>query len=288
MNNKIWKWVAASGAAALGLGMMALQKNILEEGFDASGLLLMDNPGLWILWAMTVVFLVGTAVLAWSLGEGGSFEEHFPPCLYSGMTGVIAGLVMIFSGISGLESGLLMALCALAIGVCMVVGSICRCCGWKPDWWMDMVIFMGYTVILVLSYRSWNVAPALQTYAFPMLSLAAPMLFALHRARLPWGYPDRRRLIFFGLAGVYLSFPAMAGGQGVGFFFATAVWCAGALCELTKQYPAEPEDPDDLENREETWEDPETVEAEDVVDLVQEVLDALEAEKKQTDELQDS
>lgn len=285
MNGKVWKWVAASGAAALGLGMMALQKNILQEGFDASGLLLMDNPGLWILWTVTVVFLAGAAVLAWSLGEGGSFEENFPPCPYSGIAGVIAGFVMLFSGLSGLESGLLMALCALAIGVCMVMGGICRCCGWKPDWWMDMVIFAGYTVILVLSYRSWNVAPTLQTYAFPMLSLAAPMLFALHRARLPWGYPDRRRLIFFGLAGVYLSFPAMAGGQGTGFFFATAVWCAGALCELTKQYPEESEVP---EEPEEPREAPETVEAEDVTDPVQAMLDALEAEKKQTDELLDS
>ena len=245
MNRNVWKWTAAAAAGALGLGMMALQNSILRDGFDEAGLLIVTNPGLWVLWAATVVYLAGAAALAFYLGEGGSFEEDFPACPYSGLTTVVAGLLMFFTGFRGLSEGNLLSICALVISVGMVMGGICRCCGWKPDWWMDMIIFLGYTVVLVWSYRAWNVEPNLQTYGFPLLSLIAAMMFALHRARCPWGYPDRRRMIFFGLAGMYLSFPAIPGEAEAGFFFATAVWCAGALCELKKQRPVIPEAPEE-------------------------------------------
>lgn len=243
MNTGKQKWIIVGLSTALGLLGMALQNRVLQEGFDAAGLIIMDQPPLWAAWILTGAYLAAGLVLANCLGEGGGFEENFPPCFYSGTASVVAGLIMSFYGISAVAPGNgLRASSALVMGLAMALAGIFRFGKGKTPWWLDMVIFLGYGVVLIRGYREWNVDPRLQEYAYTLLAFCSLTLFSLHRARCIWGYADRRMLIFFGLAGLYLSFLAIPGSGETGFFFASAVWCAGGLCELNKQKNSPPEE----------------------------------------------
>lgn len=238
-----WKLAAVAAFTALGLWGMSLQNGVLRGGFDESGLLILDNPSLWAVWILTGVVLLAALAMAWYLGEGGSFETDFHPCFYSGTASVAAGLMMSCSGLSTLGSWKpVCAICACVMGVVMAVCGMCRISGRKPAWWLDMGLFLGYTVVLVLGYRNWNADPGVQEYGFALLALVGMVLFSLHRARCIEGYADRRKMIFFGLAGLYLSFLAIPGSDTPEFYFASGVWCAGALSALVKATPqSEPE-----------------------------------------------
>lgn len=237
----MWKYVLFAGVTGLGLWCMSLQNRILGTGFDEKGLLIGSNPELWLIWIVTGLYLAGALVFSLLLGEGTDCRTLFPACFFSGTASVVAGLVMLFSGINTMIPGhMIQAGCWSVAGCAMVAGGVCRLRGRKPLWWADMLIFGCYVTCLVLSYREWNTDPLIQAFAFHLLAMLVLMMFAMHRGRCAEGYPDRRKMVFFGLAGLYLSLVAIPGAETAGFYFASAVWCAGGMCELDKQAPAAP------------------------------------------------
>ena len=98
---------------------------------------------------------------------------------------------------------------------------------------------MFYAWRLVNSYSGWNANPQVQRYAFHLLAAVAVLLFTLHRARLAGGWPEQKRLVFFGFAGIFLSIAAIPGAGDPLFFIASGLWCAGGMCDLKRLQNAE-------------------------------------------------
>lgn len=233
MKSTVKKLLLYIPTAALGLWCMGLQSRILVSGFDSKGLLITGNPELKLLWGVTVVFLLAALGLTRTLGGNGTYEENFSRCVLSGIVTIGAGCVMAFSGLNGLVPGAyLNGGLAIAAGVCMGVCGVCRLIGKKPLFVFDFAIGLYYACNLLSSYSGWNSDPQVQEYAFRLLAGVAAMLFSLHRARCAGGFQDRKKLVFAGFAGIFLSFVAIPGSGSMGFFLASGLWCAGAMCDL--------------------------------------------------------
>lgn len=243
MNSKFQKILLYIPTAALGLWCMTLQSRILGSGFDQKGLLMRNNPTLILLWAVTGVFLIAVLAMTARLGGNGTYEENFPKCPLSGTAMIAAGLIMGFHGLNGLMPGQMgSAVFSTIVGIAMMVCGGFRIMGKRPVFVLDLIVGLYYAVHLLGSYSGWNADPRVQRYAFQLLSGAAVMLFSIHRARCAVGSMDRRKLVFMGFAGMFLSLIAIAGGEGAGFYAASGLWCAGAMCDLKKlDKPSTPE-----------------------------------------------
>lgn len=233
-------------AVVLGLSAMWMQGRILQNGFDGKGLLVLDNPMLYVLWGMTTAFLIGVAVLLPRLGWRGTYEDNFPACALSGAVMIAAGIVMGFTGVNLLVPGEgSRAIFAIAAGVSMAVCGLLRMLGKKPWFVLDLLIAAFYSLHLLESYSGWNADPQVQAYAFQLLAGVAVMLFSIHRARCAVGEMDRRKLVFMGFAGIFLCFAAIPGADSALVFLASGLWCAGGMCDLTHlEEPKEPEIPE--------------------------------------------
>lgn len=229
--------------AGLGLWCMSLQSGILARGFDEKGLLILTNPDLMLLWGLTLGFLTAAACLLYRLEADGSYEENFPRCALSGGVMIAAGLVMGFTGVNGLvPGGYGKAAFAIFAGVCMAACGLCRMLGKKPVFVLDLIVGLYCAWRLLQSYSGWNADPQIQRYAFQLLAGAAVMLFSVHRCRCAAGAMDRRKLVFTGFAGIFLSMAAIPGADSVSFFLASGLWCAGGMCDLKYlEKPREPE-----------------------------------------------
>lgn len=235
MNSAVKKLLLYAPAAALGIWCAVLQNRILISGFDRKGLLIGENPALMLLWSITGVYLLSVLVLQFLLGGNGTYEDNFSPCALGGCTMVAAGVITGFTGVNAMVPGLILpAALTIGVGVLMGVCGVFRMLGRNPSGWPDLLIGCFYAWWLVNSYSGWNANPHVQRYGFQLLAAVAAMLFTLHRARLAVGYPERKRLVFFGFAGIFLSLVAIPGARDPMFFIATGLWCAGGMPELKK------------------------------------------------------
>ena len=235
MNTVVKKLLLYAPAAALGIWCAVLQNRILISGFDHKGLLMEDNPAVMLLWSITGVYLLAVLVLVPLLGGSGDYGDNYPSCTLSGITMILAGLGVAFTGVNAMVPGLILpAALTISVGVLMVVCGVFRMLGKNPTVWPDLLIGVFYAWWLMNSYSGWNANPHVQRYAFHLLAGVAVRLFTLHRARMAGGYPVRKRLLFFGFAGILLSFAAMPGVDYWMHFVATGLWCAGGMCDLNK------------------------------------------------------
>lgn len=236
MNAKLTKILLYLPTTALGLWCLSLQASLLQQGYDERGLLDLSNAKFWLLWGITVAFLVTVACLLPRLGGNGSYRKNFPKCILSGSVMIIAGVLTALWGMDQITPWTppLLSLAAVAAGGAMAVCGVLRLTGRRPPMWFDLAVCLFYGYHLMMSYRRWNADPQIQKYAFQLLAEAALMLFSLHRARCAGGMIDRRRLVFAGFAGIFLCFVAMAGAESPLFYAASGLWCAGGMCELTR------------------------------------------------------
>lgn len=235
MKSTLKKLLLYIPTTALGLWCMSLQSGILSGGFDKKGLLILDNPALMLLWGLSLGVLAVVLILLPRLGADGTYEENFPSCLLSGGVMIAGGLVMGFTGLNGLvPGGYGTAVFTIAAGVCMVVCGVFRMLGKKPFFAFDLTVGLYFVWHLLQSYSGWNADPQLQRYAFQLLAGVAVILFSIHRCRCAAGAMDRRKLVFMGFAGIFLSLVAIPGSGSVGFFLASGLWCAGGMCDLRR------------------------------------------------------
>ena len=235
MNSAVKKLLLYIPAAGLGLWCAALQNRILTDGFDGKGLLVADNPSLMLLWSITAVYLLAVLALLPLLGGSGSYADNYPSCALSGGTMILAGLIIGFTGLNGLVPGMaLRGALTIGVGVLMGLCGVFRMLGKNPTAWPDLLIGGFYAWWLLNSYSAWNADPHVQRYAFQLLAGVAVMLFTLHRARMAAGCPERKRVVLFGFAGIFLCFAALPGAADPLFFLAAGLWCAGGMCDLCK------------------------------------------------------
>ena len=235
MNSAVKKLLLYAPATALGIWCAGIQNRILASGFDGKGLLIVGNPELMLLWGITGAYLLTVLVLLPLLGGAGDYAANFPSCVLSGCVMTAAGLVICFSGVNELVPGMIpAAVLTMAVGVLMGLCGLFRVMGKNPTVLPDLLIGLYYGWWLLQSYTGWNADPNVQRYAFHLLASMAVMLFTLHRARMAGGYPERKRLVFFGFAGIFLCFAALPGAEDPLFFLASGLWCAGGMCDLKK------------------------------------------------------
>ena len=236
MNAKKTKLMLYLPTTALGIVCMLLQRQILIHGYDEKGLMIASNPAFWALWVMSLGFLAAVVCLLPKLGDAGTYRMNFPPCLFSSSAMIAAGVLMALDG--GLElvfgGNFLLALGAVIAGAAMFVCGLFRLRGAHPLCWFDGAVCLYLILHLMQHYRTWNADPQLQKYAFELLAGVAVMLFSLHRARCAGGMMDRKRMVFFGFVGMFLSMVALADGEDVLFYLACGLWCAGGMGELKR------------------------------------------------------
>ena len=235
MNSTVKKLLMYLPATAVGIWCAVLQSRILVSGFDGKGLLIAGNPDLTLLWSLTGVYLLTVLALLPRLGGSGTYEEHYPACVLSGSVMLLAGLITGFTGLDGLVPGMILgAVLTIGVGILMGVCGVFRMMGKNPTAWPELLISVYYGWWLLNSYSVWNANPHVQRYAFHLLAGVSVLLFTLHRARMAEGYPERKKLVFFGFGGIFLSLVALPGAAEPLFFLAAGLWCAGGMCDLNQ------------------------------------------------------
>ena len=235
MNSTVKKLLLYVPATALGVWCALLQNRILTTGFDGKGLLLAGNPDRMLLWGIVGVYLLTALVLLFRLGENGTYADNYPACALSGGVMILAGLVLGFSGLDMLVPETIQsAVMTMAAAVLMMFCGVMRLLGKNPSAWPDLLIGVYNAWWLITSYSGWNANPHVQRYAFHLLAGVAVLLFTLHRARLAGGYMERKRLVFFGFAGILLCLAALPGADNGMHFIASGLWCAGGMPDLNR------------------------------------------------------
>ena len=242
MNATLKKLLLYTPATALGIWCAVLQNRILTSGFDHKGLLIPGNPDVALLWSIVGVYLVMVLALLLRLGGNGSYEENYPSCTLSGGVMILAGLILGFTGLNSLVPGMIhSAVVTMGAAALMMFCGGARVLGKNPTALPDLLIGSYIAWWLMTSYSGWNANPHVQKYAFHMLAGVTVLLFTLHRARMAGGYPERKRLVFFGFAGILLCFAAIPGAENGMFFIAAGLWCAGGMCDLKRLEKDQPE-----------------------------------------------
>lgn len=220
---------------ALGVVCMVLQRGILTTGFDSKGLLILENPRLYLLWILILAGIAAAAVAAWKLGKAERYADAFPACAVSGVTMIAAGGVMGFFGVNQLvPGGYVWGGLTIGAGVIMAVCGFFRMAGKKPPFVLDLLLTGFFVIHLLQSYSGWNAKAQVQRFALELLAGIAVMLYSLHRGRCAVDFVERRWVAFFGLTGMFLSIAACADGVSTGFYLACCLWCAGGMCALNR------------------------------------------------------
>ena len=235
MNAKRTKLLLYLLTTVLGLCCLGLQNRLLTQGYDDKGLLVASSLPVVLLWVLTLGFLGVVLALLPKLGDAGTYRMNFPSCKLSGGVMMAAGSLMAFSAMDELVPGAgMLPFANVAAGAVMALCGVYRIRGKRPSFWLDLAVCLFYGLHLMRCYRGWNASTHIQRYAFPLLAGVMAMLFSLHRARCAGGVMDRKRLVFTGFSGIFLSLVALTGSDSPMFYAATGLWCAGGMCELRR------------------------------------------------------
>lgn len=256
----------AAGAASL-----ALHRYMMENCFDAKGLLIDGNLPGKLLWVVGIAFAVFLALALRTIGGDGSYGDNFPRCLLSGSLLLAAGAAM-FWAIPGLDLGtgepipgtaglslLVQSVTGTAIrylpwlaAASMVVLGVFRLAGKRPWPIFGGVICLFYMLMLVTNYRLWSADPQLQDYAYQLLAGVLLMLCSFHRTCCDAGVIQRRKLLATGLSAAVCCMAALSGQFQWGFYLASGLWATGCQCNVAVLPPdPEPEEEAEAEPSEE-------------------------------------
>lgn len=234
--------IALSGG---GLGL-ALRYWLLHTGRDDRGLLNPGHPALWLLTLVTVGVLTALFVCTKNPGGPGKYYDNFPKSLAGGICafGAAAALFLNVMGLLMDHPDTLTAICAFA-GLASVFAlgftGYCRMQKRRPSFLFHTVLCLYLMLRLLCRYQSWSGDPQPASYAWELVGTVCLMLAAYHRAEFDLNLGNRRRMQFFGLAGVFFSIVCLADPNGKLFFAAMGAWLLTNLCTLT---PLPEENPD--------------------------------------------
>ena len=264
--NKLIFYGATLGA---GLASLGLHRYMMENCFDAKGLLIAGNMPGRLLLAVGALFFVTLVLTLRTIGGNGTYAENFPRDPISGLLMIAAGVAMVLA-VPGLDrsapvgsasitaltgvwdafSGACLTALPWLAAVAMVVMGLCRMLG-KRSWvGLGGIICLFYMLMLVNNYRLWSADPQLQDYAYQLLAGSLLMLCAFHRTCCDAGVIQRGKLLFTGLAAAFCAMAAMSMDFQRGFYLASALWALGSLCTVEK-LPMDPEEAENEENDQE-------------------------------------
>ncbi len=256
IKNKIFFYGSTLAAGLVSLG---LHRYMMDNCFDAKGLLIAGNlPGR----LLVLVGLVFAGALLWMLrtiGGDGEYADNFPRGIGSGLLMIAAGAVMLLA-VSGLEqapipaapvttalaalweqlSDICMAVLPWLAAASMAVLGLCRMLGKQPGPWFSGAVCLFYMLMLVTNYRLWSADPQLQDYAYQLLAGVLLMLCAFHRTCCDAGIIQRKKLIATGLAAAFCAIAALSMDFQRLFYLASALWAIGCICSV-EELPPDPE-----------------------------------------------
>lgn len=266
------------GSTALaGLSSLALHRYMMDNCFDAKGLLIAGNlPGM-LLVAVGVVFGVCLLLMLRTVGGDGEYADNFPRDLLSGALLVAAGAVMAWAvprlgqatepvaqELAGTWVGTMDRIthaCMTALpwlaAASMAVLGLLRMAGRKSSLCFGAVICLYYMLTLVSDYRLWSADPQIQDYAYQLLSGVLLMLCSFHRTCCDAGIIQRRKLIFTGLAASVCCMASLSMDFQRPFYLASALWAAGCVCNVAV-LPPDPEPEEAVPENGEGAEQPES------------------------------
>ena len=257
-----------------GIASLGLHRYMVENCFDAKGLLIAGNLPGTLLWVVGIGFVAYLLAMVSTIGGDGCYADNFPRCLLSGSLMLTAGAVLLLSvgqlGLMPAESNpmltgtwvelvnrvtnALTAVLPWAAGVSMLVLGVCRMAGRKPAFLFSGAVCLFYMLMLVTNYRLWSADPQLQDYAYPLLAGVLLMLCSFHRTCCDAGIIERRKLLLTGLTAAVCCMTSLSVDFMPGFYLASGLWAAGSMCnpaqlppdpepEPAKEPPAEGEEP---------------------------------------------
>ncbi len=254
------------GAAAAGLGSLALCRLLLDTCIDHKGLLIRGSLETALLWAVGIAFGVLLLLVVRTIGGDGSYEDNFPRSITAGALMIAAGAVLA-RAIPGLYTETVAAVGSLqaimdaavtylpwAAAVSMAVLGGFRLMGKKPVCIFGGVICLFYMVMLVNNYRLWSADPQFHEYAYQLLAGVLLMLCSFHRTCCDANIIQRKKLIATGLMAAVCAGAALSGDFQWEFYLASMLWAAGCMCTV-KILPPDPEEEEapevDIETNEE-------------------------------------
>lgn len=244
---------------AAGLCSLGLHRYMMDNCFDAKGLMIAGNLPGRLLVLVGAVFAGVLLLMLRSLGGNGEYADNFPRDPASGLLMTAAGLLLA-AAIPSLAqppapAGTMAAwvtlfeqftdICMTALpwlaAASMVVLGLCRMLGKRPSPWFGGIVCLFYMLMLVTNYRLWSADPQLQDYAYQLLSGVMLMLCAFHRTCCDAGVIQRRKLIFTGLAAAFCATAALSMEFIRLFYLASALWALGCICSV-EELPRDEED----------------------------------------------
>lgn len=268
------KFIFYGGTLAAGLCSLGLHRYMMDNCFDAKGLLIAGNLPGRLLVLVGVVFAGALLLMLRTIGGNGEYTDNFPRDTVSGLLMTAAGLLLA-AAIPSLEqpaapAGTLAAWAALfeqLTDICMtvlpwlaaaamVVLGLCRMRGRQPVPWFGGAVCLFYMLMLVTNYRLWSADPQLQDYAYQLLSGVLLMLCSFHRTCCDAGVIQRRKLLFTALAAAFCATAALSMELMRLFYLASALWALGCICSV-EVLPPDPEPEEEEAPAEEAAEEPE-------------------------------
>lgn len=240
-------------AAAIGFAALGLHRYMMENCFDARGLLISGNLPGKLLWVLCIGYAAALGAMLTTIGGEGSYEDNYPRCILSGSLMIAAGAVLLWAipdlglvpeeaaaassgGIGGIP-GLL----PYAAAVSMAVLGAWRMMGKRPMPLFSGAVCLFYMLMLVNNYRNWSADPKFYEYAFPMLAGILLMLCSFHRTSCDGGIIQRRKLLFTGLMAAVCCTGALSVGFMPRFYISGALWAMGSMCSPAV-LPPDPEE----------------------------------------------
>lgn len=246
--------------ALLGALSLGLHRYMMENCFDAKGLLIGGNLPGRLLWIVGIGFAVYLIAMLRTIGGEGSYADNFPRCVLSGALMLAAGVLLLtaapgleldagavsepVSPLAALMGGLNeLAAAYLPYGAAAALAAlgVFRILGKRPHFAVSGVVCLFYMLVLVSYYRRWSADPQLHDYAYQLLALVLLMLSSFHRVCCDAEIIQRRQLLFTGLSAAFCCVAALSGGFQRGFYLASGLWAAGSLCNVAV-LPPDPEE----------------------------------------------
>lgn len=227
-------------SAVMGLAVAALRGALYVAALDEKNLLTADHPLEILVWVLSACTLAALAALALAEKDSDGWEGNFRP----GFLGA-AGCVVLATGIAvstlthwndgGTSSDLIRNVLGILSTAGMLWVAVCRLFGKNPFFACHALVCLFLCAYLLGQYRLWSSNPQLQDYVFFLLGCVFMALFAYQLSAFDAGCGSRRRLMLFGLAGVFCGFAAIYGAYDLPLCVCGAVWMLTNLCCMREE-----------------------------------------------------
>lgn len=224
-------------ALSAGAAGFLLRVVLYTEGKDDAGLLITGHWSAVALWVLCGVILLALFLAARSVSGPEAHADSFPASAFGGVGALLGaggfGLLIFretLPTVFGLEH--ISLILSILAGLSLIAVALCRLFHFKPYFLLHAAVCIGYALLMVCRYRSWNSDAQVHNYCFYMMACVCLMLFAYQLAAFDAGMGNHRALWFWGLAASFLCCLASFGTRDNLSMFFWGLWAFSNLSNL--------------------------------------------------------